>query len=493
MKTTWFFSALAVALALLCWPTEPARAQKKSLIESHIGDFDVMAQRRIVRVLVPYSKTIYFIDKGRQFGTAVDFGMALENALNVGKKRQVDRIHIVFVPTSRVKLIPSLNGGLGDIIMANMTITPDRLEQVDFTDPLYDKASEVLVTGPASESVQSLDDLSGKEVAVREISSYYEHLLKVNDDLKSRGKEAIKLRIMDENLEDEDVLEMINAGLLQYTFVDAYKGEIWSSIFTDIKVHQDIAVATNGQIAWAIRKNSPLLKKELDSFIATHRVGTTFGNILRTKFFKSDKILKRAYSGEDVEKFKRLVEIFRRYGQTYSFDYLMLMAQGYQESQLDQAKRSPRGAVGIMQLLPATARDKSVGITGIDKDAERNVEAGSKYLRYLIETYINDPAIDKRDRQLMAFAAYNAGPGNLSKFRNKAKEMGLDPNVWFGNVENSAAAIVGRETVQYVSNIYKYYIAYTMLEERLGEHGDAVKAGGTDADVKGAGDASKPE
>ena len=243
---------------------------------------------------------------------------------------------------------------------------------------------------------------------------------------------------------------------------------IWSTIFTDIKVHDEIAIATDGQIAWAIRKNSPLLMKELNTFVAAHHVGTAFGNILRNKYFKSDKILQRAYSGNDVEKFKQLVEIFRKHGKTYSFDYLMLMAQGYQESKLDQKMRSPRGAVGVMQLLPATARDKAVNINGIDKNEDRNVEAGSKYLRYLMDTYIDEPDLNERDRQLLAFAAYNAGPGNLNKFRQKAKDMGLNPNVWFGNVENAAASIVGRETVQYVSNIYKYYVAYTMLVERLG-------------------------
>lgn len=144
-------------------------------------------------------------------------------------------------------------------------------------------------------------------------------------------------------------------------------------------------------------------------------------------------------------------------------------AQGYQESQLDQTRRSPRGAVGIMQLLPSTAKDKAIGISGIDKDAARNVEAGTKYLRHLVDTYIDGDDLQPRDRQLFAFAAYNAGPGNLRKFRSKAKAMGLDPNVWFGNVENAAAEIVGRETVQYVSNIYKYYVAYSLLVDRMDE------------------------
>lgn len=262
------------------------------------------------------------------------------------------------------------------------------------------------------------------------------------------------LKDMNENLEDEDVLEMINAGLLPWTVVDMYKANIWSKVFTDLKVREDIAVSDHGEI----RLGDPQGQPEAQG------VGTTFGNILKNTYYKGDEMLKRAYDPADVERFKVLVEIFRKHGKTYSFDHLMLMAQGYQESQLDQSRRSHRGAVGIMQLLPSTAADKAVNIHGIDKDENLNVEAGSKYLRLLVDTYLNDPAVTPRDQLLFAFAAYNAGPGNLRKFRAKAKDMGLDPNLWFGNVENAAAAIVGRETVQFVSNIYKYYVAYSLLD-----------------------------
>jgi membrane-bound lytic murein transglycosylase MltF len=272
---------------------------------------------------------------------------------------------------------------------------------------------------------------------------------------------------------------MVNAGLLPWTIVDQYKADIWSKVFKDVTVHPDIAVSTDGQTAWALRKNSPQLKAVLDRFAETHKLGTAFGNMLRTRYFKDDKMLKRAYSPADIERFQTLVEVFRKHGGEYSFDYLMLIAQGYQESQLDQSRRSPRGAVGIMQLLPATAAAKEVGIKGIAKSEDRNVEAGAKYLRYLIEVYINDPGMTERDRQLMAFAAYNAGPGNLRKFRKKAVELGLDPNVWFGNVENGAAAIVGRETVQYVSNIYKYYVAYNLLDEQAARNRAAAETSKT--------------
>lgn len=435
----------------------------RSMLVPHKGDFDGMEKRRLVRIIVPFSKTIYFIDRGQQLGTAVEFGLALENELNKGRKKQIDKIRVGFVPVPRAKLLSALEEGLGDIVMGNLTITEARLAKVDFTDPLYDEAKEVLVTGPASPAIASLDDLSGKEIQIRRSSSYYEHLVALSQSFEKAGRAPIVLKEMDENLEDEDVLEMINAGLLPWTVVDKYKADIWTTVFTDLKVRDDIVVSDHGQIAWAIRKDSPKLKAVLDDFVKSHRVGTTFGNILRNTYFKGDKMLKRAYAPEDVERFKQLVEIFRKHGATYSFDHLMLMAQGYQESQLDQTRRSPRGAVGIMQLLPKTAADKSVNIRGIDKDEDLNVEAGSKYLRYLVDTYIHDPAVTPRDQLLFAFAAYNAGPGNLRKFRAKAKDMGLDPNLWFGNVENAAAAIVGRETVQYVSNIYKYYVAYSLL------------------------------
>ncbi|TXI06261.1 MAG: lytic transglycosylase F [Rhizobium sp.] len=428
-----------------------------------------MKQRRIVRVLVPFSKTIYFVDKGRQFGTAVEFGTALEKVLNQDRKKQIEHIHVVFVPTPRDKLLAALNEGYGDIVMANLTITDERLKQVDFTDPLYDNAQEVLVTPSDSPAVSAIADLAGKRIAVRASSSYHEHLLALNKTLAAEGKPEIGIDLMDESLEDEDLMEMVNAGLLPGTIVDAYKADIWSHVFTSINVHHDVVLSSGGKIAWAIRKNSPQLKAELDAFVGSHKIGTTFGNILKNSYFRQDKIVKRAYSPSDVERFQRLVEIFRKYGGTYSFDYLMLMAQGYQESQLDQAKRSPRGAVGIMQMLPTTARDKVIGISGIDKDPDRNVEAGAKYLRHLIDAYIGDQDLTPKDRQLFAFAAYNAGPGNLHRFRDKAKAMGLDPNIWFGNVENGAAAIVGRETVQYVSNIYKYYVAYSLLVARMDE------------------------
>ncbi|MGB7832309.1 MAG: transglycosylase SLT domain-containing protein [Xanthobacteraceae bacterium] len=174
-----------------------------------------------------------------------------------------------------------------------------------------------------------------------------------------------------------------------------------------------------------------------------------------------------------MQAFNELVGFFKRYGDQYGFDYLMIEAQGYQESALNQAERSSAGAVGIMQMKPSSAREPEIAIEGIEQSAERNIEAGNKYLRSIISKYLNDPSLDPKNQTLFAFAAYNAGPNRLRQFRDKAKAMGLNPNIWFGNVENAAAAIVGRETVQYVSNVYKYFIAYSLVTHQMDENVNA--------------------
>lgn len=435
------------------------------------GDFDALAKRRLVRILVPYSKTIYFIDKGEQLGTAVDIGRAFEKALNKGKKGATEQMRVAFVPVPRDRLLPALNEGLGDIAAGGLTVTTGREQLVDFSQPFVGNIKEVVVTGSAAPPLAHIEDLGGRPLYVRKSSSYYEHLEALNSKLKT----PIKLIAAEETLEDEDLLEMVSAGLLPYAVVDDFKAQIWAKILPDITVRGDLAVNEGGELAWAIRKNSPLLKAEIDAFVATHKVGTTFGNILRKRYYTSDKMARRALSDDAQKRFAHLADAFRKYGGEFGFEYFLIAAQGYQESELDQSKRSPRGAVGVMQLLPSTAADKNVGVPDIIDSADRNIYAGAKYLRHLIETYITDAGIDDRNQILFAFAAYNAGPGNLRKFRDKATQMGLDPNRWFGNVENGAAAIVGRETVQYVSNIYKYYIAYTLAAQIAADRDAALE------------------
>jgi membrane-bound lytic murein transglycosylase MltF len=429
------------------------------------GDLDGMKKRRVIRALVPYSGTFYFLDNGRKRGLIYDALMEYEKFLNAGKTSSPLSTHIVVIPTPRDRLIPYLLDGYGDIAAGNLTITDQRRELVDFTDPTLKDVDEILVTGTQVPIVHSIFELSGKEVAVRKSSSYYESLVKLNRTLKSLGKKPVILVLVDEYLEDEDMLELVNAGILPRMVIDSHKGKFWAEIFPDIRILPNIKLRTGGEIAWAIRKNSPQLKKNINRFVKTIKKGSLTGNILFRRYLQNTRYVDDIASKKARDRYRETIALFKKYGKKYDFPYLLLTALAYQESGLDQSKRSRAGAVGIMQVMPATARDRNVHIDHIEK-LENNIHAGTRYLRFMADRYFSDPDLTPLNRDLLTIASYNAGPTRIQRLRKEAARRGLDPDVWFNNVEVVAAARIGRETVQYVRNIFKYYIAYDYIAKK---------------------------
>jgi membrane-bound lytic murein transglycosylase MltF len=443
-----------------------------------MGDLDGMIERRVIRVLTVNSKTIYFIDKGVQRGTAVDYARMFEKELNdrlAAENRLKNKnlkVRVVFIPVQRDLLLPDLVAGKGDIAAASLTITPEGRKAVDFTRAGLSQVSEIVVTGPVSPAISSLDDLSDKDVFVRKSSSYHESLVALNETFASAGKAPITLEDAPETLEDEDLLEMLNAGLIPMIVVDRHVADFWKQIFPQITVHDGVAVRTGGEIAWAIRKDSPQLKTALDDFASRHMVGTAMGNQVLRRYLKSVKYVKNAASEEERKKLLDLVQYFQKYGDQYDVDWLLMAAQGYQESQLNQSAKSPVGAIGVMQVMPATGKDLNVGdIT----ETEANINAGIKYMRWMIDNYYGKAPMTELNKALFAFASYNAGAGRISQLRREAARRGLDPNVWFHNVEYVVAEKIGQETVTYVSNIYKYYIAYSLVMKSRAATKDAVE------------------
>jgi membrane-bound lytic murein transglycosylase MltF len=431
------------------------------LDEAWVGDLDGMVERRIIRALVVYTLGQYFLDGATQRGATYEALTEFESFLNQRLGRKTLEVEVFIIPVQRDELLPALERGLGDLAAANLTITESRLAGVDFSNPFMTDVSELVVTGPSGPELRSLDDLAGQDVHIRQSSSYWRSLEKLNEDLQSRGLEPAVPVAVEEFLQDEDLLEMVNAGLLPTTIVDSHKARFWAQIFDGIEVHEDLAVRTDGRIGWAFRKSSPQLAEVVNEFVRKHKKGTLLGNVTLNRYLKNTSWAHRALDGEDRVRFERSVDVFKPYGERYGFDPLMLAALAYQESGLDQSKRSAAGAVGIMQMLPSTAADPNVGIPDIT-ELEKNVHAGTKYLRFLRDRYFADPEIDPIDQTLFSFAAYNAGPARIAKLRNEAAASGLDPDVWFGNVEHVAARRIGRETVQYVSNIAKYFVAYRL-------------------------------
>ena len=474
------FFALAAAAHAAPPPAKPAAGAATAppiQIKKYTGDLDGMVKRRVIRALVVFSRTQYFVDKGAQLGTAYETMRSFEDHINASRKLKTLKVHVVFLPTSRDDLIPALLEGRGDLAMAGLTATPERLKKVDFSEPFADKVEEIVVTGPKSPAIGALNDLSGQEVFVRQSSSYWEHLEALNQKFKADGKAPVKLRPAPETLEDEDLLEMLNAGLVGLVVVDDYKATLWANMFKSIQPHPDLAVHEGGQIGVMFRQGSPLLKAELASFAKTHRVGTLFGNTVVKKYVRSTKFVKSATSDAEIKKFQDTVSLFRNYGTKYDLDHLLVMAQSYQESRLDQNAKSHVGAIGIMQVMPATGKELAVGDIS---QLEPNIHAGVKYVRFMMDRYYGKEPMDLVNKMLFTYASYNAGPARIARLRKEAAAKGLNPNLWFNNVETVVAARIGAETVTYVSNIYKYYIAYKLVTEAEEERRKARE------DLKGA-------
>ena len=448
----------------------------QAVTESRLYDFDGMAKQRTIRALVVRSKTFYFLDGAVQRGLSYDALQAFEAYLNKKLETGHLKLQIHFIPVQRDQLIPALLAGYGDIAVANITITPERQALVDFSRPIMTDVREILVTGPDSAPVRILEELSGRSVHVRPSSSYYQSLLQLNQSLERAGETPAQLVTVDEHMEDEDLLEMVNAGLIPAIVVDSHKARFWAQILDGIQVHRSIILRRGADIGWAFRKDSPKLKAVVDEFLKKNGAGTLLGNMLLQRYLQETRYVENALKSPELKKFNATAHLFQQYAGQYGFDWLMVMSQAYQESRLDHAARSKSGAVGIMQIKPSTAADKNVNIADITK-LENNIHAGIKYLRFIRNRYFEPESMDDLNKTLFSFAAYNAGPSRITRLRNEAARDGLNPDLWFDNVEVIAARRIGLETVQYVSNIYKYWVAYRLSREQLAAAANSPERG----------------
>ena len=481
MKRLWIFLFWVLGSLPLAWSAEADKAAaeeeersalsfaSEDLAKPMLGDLDAMMERRAIRVLTTYNKTGYFIHKGVQRGVTYDAFMQVEKRLNeqLRKDKAIKRhlkLNFVFIPVARENLLKALIDGKGDIAAANLTITDKRKQQgVEFSAPLIENVRELLISGPDSPKVESAADLGGKSIYVRPSSSYFESLMAYNQARKEAGEPLIDIQPASEVLEDEDLVEMVNAGLLPFIVMDEHKARFWQKIFPAIQIHEEPVFRDGGIIAWAVRKESPQLLTMLNEQIKALR-GKATGEAILARYLKQNKFIKSAAAEAERKKFLQVVELFREYGDRYDVDWLLMAAQGYQESALNQKARSHVGAIGIMQIMPATGKGLKVGDI---RQLEPNIHGGVKYMRWMIDHYYADEPMTALDKALFSFASYNAGPARVARLRTEAKKRGLDPNVWFHNVEYVAAEKIGPETVTYVGNIYKYYIAYKLVMEQL--------------------------
>jgi membrane-bound lytic murein transglycosylase MltF len=425
-----------------------------------------MIKERRIRALVMINPISFFYSRGKPKGLKYEMLEQFQSVVNRQFRTKTLKVRVTFIPMRPDELGLALTQGVGDVIAEGVWITPGRQEHYAFTTPTKNKVSEIIVTGKELANTKSFDDLVGKDIYVNPLTTAYTNLNRINDQRSKVGKTPLQVKAVDKNLLEDDLIEMVNAGLLPATVAMQHRAGLWEQVLPNIKLHEDMVVGSGGQLGWVVRKDNPKLKQLLDKFIAEYGEGTSFGNTLLRRYLQNQKWIKNSTAEEEMRKFGVYVELFKKYATQYNFDYLMITAQAYQESTLDQSKRSHAGAVGIMQVIPKYAAAHPIRIPDVSKP-DKNILAGVRIMNYILTNFVNDPAIDPVNKTLLTFASYNAGPTRIARLRRQAQQHGMDPNKWFGNVELEVAKDIGEETVTYVDNIYKYYVAYKLAADRI--------------------------
>jgi membrane-bound lytic murein transglycosylase MltF len=438
-------------------PTAPAREWK--------GDFSGMLERRLIRFALPHSRTLYVNDRGRDLGLSAELARDFERYVNRKYRKQLGSRPLVvqLIATQRNELLSSVTDGRADVAAGNLTVTESRAKLVDFVAPADGKPNtEIVLTRVNGVAIAAAEDLARKTVHVRRSSSYHESLLALNDRLKKEGKAPVRIVAVPEDLEDEDMMEMLNAGLLQVIIVDDWKARLWAPILPQVKVNDQAAVGAGGIVGWAIRKESPELRAELEAFFA--EIGRKPGvheARLRQAMQRINQIGNNTGEAE-LKRFRDTLALFQKYGEQYGFDPLMLAAQAYQASRLNQNTENYYGAVGVMQIMPETGNALKVGNV---RAIEPNIHGAAKYMDELLARHFEDADFDDANRNLFASASYYAGARNIAQMRVEAERRGLDPNQWFNNVEIVTGEKLGLRATTHVRNVYKYYVAYKLVLE----------------------------
>ncbi|MCG3864519.1 MULTISPECIES: lytic transglycosylase F [unclassified Photobacterium] len=425
---------------------------------TYTGDLSALEKKRVVRVLVSADLGFYYIEDGLPKGIIAE----LLHHFELDIHKTYPKLNIQVIPVHRDQLIPFLIAGHGDLAVANLTITEQRKKQVAFSEPVLSNISEVIINNIDFPEITQIEQLSDKEIWVRKSSSYYQSLLEVNNRLRLQRLDPMKIHFIEETLQDYELLEMVNLGLMNMTVLDEHKMKIWQTVLPKLRMNSAFVLRSNGEIAWAMRKESPQLMTLVNTYIEQIKSGTLLGNVIYNKYLDNQGWITNLLSDNNIDKMEKLSDLFFKYSSEYDFDYLMMMAQGFQESGLNQHKVSNKGAVGIMQVLPSTARDRYINIPNI-YTSSNNVHAGIKYMRYIQNNYLDDNRLTFDNKMYMTLASYNAGPGNIRKMRRYAKEKGYNPDIWFNNVEIITRKHIGKQPVVYVTNINRYYIVYKQL------------------------------
>ena len=438
-------------------------------------DLPQLRKYGVIRVLTEYSHTYFFLHNGQPYGLDYALLEDYQRALNHHRPRHLPPLAMVFIPVPFGRLMTLLDEGYGDLGAAGITITPERSQKLVFTRPYITGVDEVVVSHRSVAGLTSLDSLSGRQVLVGKGSSYVASLKKLNQEFSARGLRPVRVVTAPDLLTDEDILDLVNAGVTPLTVVDSPVAQIWSQVMPNLAVHEELVLRRGGNMGWLVRPDTPELLASLNRFLKTHRQGTLTGNLLFKRYLQNNQWLKNPNEYEERNRFSRYTPLFKKYGEQYGFDWLLLAAQAFQESHLDPNRVSPMGAVGLMQVMPSGRGSERKAEAKRLLQPEYNIRVGVSYLARLRDRDFNQAGLEEVVKARFSLAAYNAGPAAINRVRRASPKLGYDPNLWFFNCEYGTLRLVSSEPVNYVRNVLKYYVSYR-LSRRVKEasHQEAI-------------------
>ncbi|MBU3668268.1 MAG: hypothetical protein FGM53_07045 [Rhodocyclaceae bacterium] len=420
-----------------------------------------MLARGEVRMAVPYDRTLYVDGKSQKLGASPFIEIYLGKFLTAKYKKN---IRITLVPTVQGQLVNAIDSGQADFahgFIDEYGSTIDNSKYIVF--PRLRHERHVLVSNISEAPISSLIDVSGATVCLgrqTEAPIFNE----LNNTLQKSGKKPIHVYKDRLVLDDEDLLQMLNDGLVPHVYVALWKANLWKPLLKNVRINDETISpgnATEGVIVGSLNKS---LSDDILEFVDSPFLEAALNNFRTSDFKYREHALKNPTEPREWARYVAMKPIFEQYAPESRLDPLFLAALGFQETMLNQSLVSPMGAIGVMQLLPATGASMKAGDI---HQLEPNIHAGAKYMSSLLYSMSINDEFTVMERAFFATAAYNAGPNNIRKARDQAAKAGFNPNKWFLNVEMVAAQMMGLETFFYVRNVYKYFVAYDVRQRKL--------------------------
>ena len=370
-----------------------------------------------IRVLTRNNDTSFFIYRGHRMGYDYEVGKKLAQRMGI----RVDMV----ITNNWNDMVPALLRGEGDVIAAQVSVTDSRQKQVLFANP-WGQTQEVVVWREGADPISAAADLSGKQVHVREGTTYEETLSSLNEKLKAEGKPLVKIVALPGELETDTILERLSKGAFQYTIADENITDIHVAFYDNMV--KGPAVSAERQLAWAVRPGDTKLRDQINGLLKELKRKPDF-NVLKKKYFEAHRSFKKERKDEfyasETGTLSQYDKLIQKHAETHGFDWRLVAAQIYQESRFDLTRKSWVGALGLFQIMPKTA--KQLGITD-PHDPEQSIRGGLKYMKQLMRHYKDIE--DDVERYRFAMAAYNSGFGHVDDARKLARESGEDARQW---------------------------------------------------------------